>query len=253
MSRTVNIEEKLKKLRLNTIAEKLGFALEEEKKKNKGTAGVLEYLLDLEIAARQERAIMSRFRQSKLYEKHTIDQFDFNFHPSRKKNRATIMNLLDLNFITDKKDVIFIGNPGVGKSMLAKTTGYQACLENTRVLFTKAIDMINHLTAAEADHSLLKKLHYYQSPDLLVCDELGYLPLNQHSSNLLFQVISARHGKASTMITTNMPFGDWGKIFDSATVAVAIADRLVENSEVIIMEGPSYRKRGNKGNNRPKK
>lgn len=103
--------------------------------------------------------------------------------------------------------------------------------------------MINHLIAAEADHSLLKKLDYYQSPALLVCDEIGFLPLGQQGSNLFFQVISARHQKKSTILTTNLPFAQWGKIFDSTTVATAIADRLVHRSEVLIMEGTSYRRK----------
>ena len=111
------------------------------------------------------------------------------------------------------------------------------------MLFTTAMDLINHLVAAEADHSLLKKLNYYYSPDLLVCDEIGYLPLGTQGSNLFFQVISQRHERKSTMITTNLPFADWGNIFDSTTVATAIADRLVYNSQVLILEGSSYRKK----------
>jgi len=103
--------------------------------------------------------------------------------------------------------------------------------------------MINHLIAAEADHSLLKKLDYYQSPALPVCDEIGFLPLGQQGSNLFFQVISARHQKKSTILTTNLPFAEWGKIFDSTTVATAIADRLVHRSEVLILEGTSYRRK----------
>jgi DNA replication protein DnaC len=113
------------------------------------------------------------------------------------------------------------------------------------VLFTTAMDMINHLIAAEADHSLLKKLHLYQSQELLVIDEIGYLPLGQQGSNLFFQVISHRHEVKSTIITTNLPFAQWGNIFDSTTVATAIADRLVYNSQVLILEGKSYRKRAN--------
>ncbi|MBF0527649.1 MAG: ATP-binding protein [Deltaproteobacteria bacterium] len=105
------------------------------------------------------------------------------------------------------------------------------------------MDMINHLIAAEADRPLLKKLHYYQSPDLLVCDELGYLSLGQQGSHLFFQVISQRHQQKSTLVTTNLPFADWGNVFDSTTVATAIADRLVHNSEVLIFGGSSYRKR----------
>jgi DNA replication protein DnaC len=103
--------------------------------------------------------------------------------------------------------------------------------------------MINHLIAAEADRSLLKKLEYYQAPALLVCDEVRYLSLGQQGSNLFFQVISARHQKKSIILTTNLPFADWGKVFDSTTVATAIADRLVHRSEVLILEGTSYRRK----------
>ena len=105
------------------------------------------------------------------------------------------------------------------------------------------MDMINHLIAAEADHTMLKKLQYYQSQELLVIDEIGYLSLGIQGSNLFFQVISARHERKSTVITTNRPFAQWGEIFDNTTVATAIADRLVYNSEILILEGPSYRKR----------
>ena len=103
--------------------------------------------------------------------------------------------------------------------------------------------MINQLIAAEADHSLLKQLHHYYAPDLLVCDELGYLSLGQQGSHLFFQVISQRHQQKSTVITTNLPFAEWGKVFDSTTVATAIADRLVHNSEVLILGGTSYRRK----------
>ncbi len=105
------------------------------------------------------------------------------------------------------------------------------------------MDMINQLVAAENDHTMLKKLQFYQSQDLLVCDKIGYLPLGRQGSNLSFQVISGRHGKESTIITINLPLACWGDIFDGTSVATAIADRLVYNSEILIMEGDSYRKR----------
>jgi DNA replication protein DnaC len=120
---------------------------------------------------------------------------------------------------------------------------YAACNANIKVLFTTAMDMINHLIAAEADHSLLKQLHQYATPDLLVCDEWGSLSLGQQGSPRFFQVISQRHQRKSTVITTNLPFAEWGKVFDSTTVATAIADRLVHNSEVLILGGTSYRRK----------
>jgi len=234
---------KFKLLRLKTCAGNILQVTDLAKQKNWSALQIIEHLLDLELEAREKNRIALRFKQSKLFEKPTIDQFDFNFHASRKKQKNRIINLMDLEFIQQKKDIILIGNPGVGKSFLAKCIAYAATQASVKVLFTTTMDMINHLIAAEADHSLLKKLHYYQSPELLAVDEIGYLPLGTQGSNLFFQVISARHEKSSTIITTNLPFAEWGKIFDSTTVATAIADRLVYNSEVLIMEGASYRKR----------
>jgi DNA replication protein DnaC len=234
---------KFKLLKLKTCADNILQTTELAKQKNWSALQIIEHLLDLELEAREKNRIAMRFKQSKLFEKPTIDQFDFNFHASRKKQKNRILNLLDLEFIKQKMDIILIGNPGVGKSFLAKCIAYAATQASVKVLFTTAMDMINHLIAAEADRSLLKKLHYYQSPALLAVDEIGYLPLGTQGSNLFFQVISARHEKSSTIITTNLPFAEWGKIFDSTTVATAIADRLVYNSEVLIMEGTSYRKR----------
>jgi len=238
-----SIVEKFKLLRLKACADNVAHVTELAKEKNWSVLQIIEHTLDLELEAREKNRIALRFKQSKLFEKPTIDQFDFTFHVSRKRQKNQILNLMDLEFIRQRKDIILIGNPGVGKSFLAKCIAYAATQASVKVLFTTAMDMINHLIAAEADRSLLKKLHYYQSPALLAIDEIGYLPLGTQGSNLFFQVISARHEKSSTIITTNLPFAQWGKIFDSTTVATAIADRLVYNSEVLIMEGTSYRKR----------
>jgi len=238
-----SIIEKFKVLKLKTCADNVAQAIDVAEEKNWSALQIIEHLLDLELESREKNRIALRFKQSRLFEKPTIDQFDFNFHVSRKKQKNRILNLMDLEFIKERKDIILIGNPGVGKSFLAKCIAYAATQASVKVLLATAMDMINHLIAAEADHSLLKKLHYYQSPALLVIDEIGYLPLGTQGSNLFFQVISARHEKNSTIITTNLPFAQWGKIFDSTTVATAIADRLVYNSEVLIMEGTSYRKR----------
>jgi DNA replication protein DnaC len=237
------LKEKLINLRLKIMAQHLEATLKEANQKNLDFLSTLNRLADLEAEHRWQNAIKLRWQQSRLNEKITIDQFDFNHHKSRKDQKTQILNLLNLDFLKEHKDVILIGNPGTGKTFLAKCIAYATCNANIKVLFTTAIDMINHLIAAEADHSLLKKLHYYQSPTLLVCDELGYLSLGQQGSHLFFQVISARHQLKSTLLTTNLPFAEWGKVFDSTTVATAIADRLVQNSEVLILGGESYRRK----------
>ena len=235
--------EKGKTLKLKTFVQYLEQTITLAEEKNWTPLQTIDHLFDLELELRKKNKIERCFRQSKLYEKPTIDQFDFYFHSSRKNQKSRIVNLIDLEFIKHRKDIILIGNPGVGKSFLAKCLAYAATQAGVKVLFTTAMDMINHLIAAEADHSLLKKLQHYQSQELLVIDEIGYLSLGSQGSNLFFQVISSRHERKSTIITTNRPFAQWGEIFDSTTVATAIADRLVYNSEVLILEGPSYRKR----------
>jgi DNA replication protein DnaC len=134
-------------------------------------------------------------------------------------------------------------SPGVGKTFLAKVFGWKACQANQRVLFTTAMDMLNQLSASQVDHSLVRKLKAYTEPTLLICDELGYLALDQQTSNLFYQVISTRHShKRSTIITTNTAFSDWGNILFNTTIATAIADRLVENSEIFLLGGDSLRK-----------
>lgn len=240
--------EKSRALRLNTCMRQLPAVIQMAVEKNWPTLTTIEHLLDLELEARRQTQMLLRFKQSKLCETPTIDQFDFNFHSSRKNQKSKILQLITLDFLSEKKDLILIGNPGVGKSFLAKIIAYAATQQGSKVLFTTAMDMINHLVAAEADHSLLKKLQHYASPQLLLIDELGYLPLGTQGSNLFFQVISQRHERKSSLITTNLPFADWGSIFDSTTVATAIADRLVYNSEILILEGSSYRKRSRKTN-----
>lgn len=234
---------KFTELRLKNCALNLQEIMEISTQKNLSALQTIDRLLDVEIGCREKARIALRFKQSKLGEKTTIDQFDFIHHESRQKDKTRILNLVDLKFIHDKKDVIFIGNPGTGKTFLSRCIAYAATQAGIKTLFTTAVNMINHLVAAEQDHTLLKKLNYYQSQDLLVCDEIGYLPLGKQGSNLFFQIISARHEKKSTIITTNLPFAKWGTIFDGTTVATAIADRLVYNSEILIMEGKSYRKR----------
>jgi len=237
------IIEKFKTLRLKNCAKNIETIIEQANQKNLSPLQTIERLIDIEIEQRDKARKILRFKQSKLDTKVTIDQFDFKYHKSRQNQKGLILNLMDLEFINQKKDIILIGNPGTGKSFLARAIAYAATQAGLKTLFTTAMDMVNHLIEAEVDHNLLKKLKYYQSPDILVCDEIGYLPLGKQGSNLIFQVISARHEKKSTMITTNLPFAQWGNIFDSTTVATAIADRLVYNSEVLVMEGKSYRKR----------
>ncbi|MEA3379633.1 MAG: ATP-binding protein [Pseudomonadota bacterium] len=166
------IIEKFEQLKMKACAQNLEQVMKLAEEKNQPSLDVIEHLLDFELEAKRIRRVALRFKESRLIEKPTIDQFDFNFHVSRKNLKTRILNLMTLEFIKQKKDIILIGNPGVGKSFLAKCVAYGATQTGIKTLFTTATDMINHLISAEADHSLLKKLHFYQSQDILVCDEL---------------------------------------------------------------------------------
>jgi DNA replication protein DnaC len=243
MSAMQDLKDKLTHLRLGGRSDHLATGMEQATQHNLDLLTSLQRLADIELEQRFQNAMALRWKQSKLADRLTIDQFDFDHHTSRREQKTRILPLLNLDFVHAHMDVILIGNPGAGKTFLATCLAYAACNANSKGLLTTAIDMIHHLIAAEADHSLLKKLQHYQSPDLLVCDEMGYLSLGQQGSHLFFQVMSGRHQRKSPVITTNWPFADWGKVFDATTVATAIADRLVHHSEVRILGGTSSRRK----------
>ena len=225
------------------MAQKLETMTQEAANQNLSFAAALERLADLELEARHGHAIERRFKFSRLPAQPTLDQFQFTHHKSRQQVKSRLLHLLDLDFLQQGTNVVIIGNPGVGKTFLAQILGWRACQANVRVLFTTAMEMLNHLLASQVDHSLVRKLKVYTEPTALIVDELGYLALDQQTSNLFYQVISTRHArKRSTIITTNTAFSDWGNILYNTTIAAAIADRLVENSEIFLLGGESLRK-----------
>ena len=247
----ISLHQKLNQLSLTTMSRQLDQLLADAAAQNRSFTQTLESLADLELESRNSRAIERRLRCSRLQAQHSIDSFHFKHHKSRTELKNRILRLLDLEFLGKGTSAIFIGNPGVGKTFLAKIIGWRACQANQRVLFTTAMDMLNQLSASQVDHSLVRKLKIHTEPTLLICDELGYLSLDQQTSNLFYQVISTRHShRRSTIITTNTAFSEWGNILYNTTIATAIADRLVENSEVFLLGGDSLRK-PNKSQNPP--
>ena len=164
--------------------------------RNLSVSATLEWLADMELEARQHRAIDRRFKCARLQAQPSIDAFHFHHHKSRVQAKNRILRLLDLNFLRQGTNIVLIGNPGVGKTFLAKVFGWKACQANQRVLFTTAMDMLNHLLASQVDHSLVRKLKTYTEPALLVVDELGYLSRSANFQSFLSGYLDPTQSKA---------------------------------------------------------
>lgn len=199
----------------------------------------LERLLSEETSAKFSRTVALRLKQARLPGIKTLDTYDFahpHFIPKHK-----ILSAFSLSFVEKKEGLIFMGPSGLGKTHLAIALGYKACEQGVRVLFTRAVDMINHLIASQSDHTLHRVMKIYTWPTLLIIDEVGHLPFDQKGGEHFFNVISHRYERGSVILTTNRPFKDWGKIFHDTTLASGIIDRLVHHTEVVKIEGESYR------------
>ena len=238
------LEEKLKVLFLVNAAERYSILTKAADQDNLSYEKFLEQLIDEELAAKRQRIHKKRVWEAKFPAVSTLDQYDFS-HP-KKINKKLVLSLFDLKFMERREWLVFASNSGLGKTHLAKALGYEACNQSYRVLFTKTAHAIHALQAAQSDHSQEKTLKRFTRPDLLILDELGFLPLDQGQANLLFQVISDRYeyGQGSTIITTNLAFKDWGRIFNDSVLAQAVVDRITDRCQVVKIEGDSYRGKG---------
>ena len=232
----------LAELKLHRIAELYQEVLNEAARKQSSTLDVLAALIGEEVAVRRQRALERRLHHARLPKPKTLQEYDFDF-PKRIPKQA-ILRLFDCDFVTQHGCGIFIGPTGTGKSHLLAALGYTACEKGITVRFTRVVDMINVLTTAQINGTLEQKLRQYTTPQLLLLDELGYLPIDKRGADLLFQVVAAGYECGSIVISTNRAFRDWGAIFDvDNTLATAMIDRLMHHGEAILIQGDSYRTR----------
>ena len=238
------LEDHLSYLQLNTIRQSYPIHAAKAQSQNRSYLDFLQGLIEEEVFAKKERAAKKRVQMAKFPVIKTIDQFDFQ-HPKRIPKQR-ILSLFDLHFIEQKRNVLFIGQPGLGKTHLGIALGFHACQKGYSTLFTTAAGLINHLNASLSDHSFLSASRRYLRPRCLIIDELGFLPIDKRGSDLLFQILSARYETGTVVITTNRPPNEWDQIFNNdATIAAALADRILHHCEVIIIEGRSFRMSNN--------
>ena len=236
------LRSQLAYLKLSAVAERLAGALEEAEAEKPGYTRFLYDLLAVEVAADRERRLERRLRFAKLPEHKTLEQFDWDAQPSI--DRRLVEELATLRFVEEKSNVLLIGPPGVGKTMLATALGLKAVHAGYRVYYTTAADLVARTTRAAVEGRWQTTMRFWNGPAVLVIDELGYLPLVGEAGSHLFQVVSRRYQHGSVVLTTNRGIASWGEIFEDTTVAAAILDRLLHKATVIQIQGESYRMRG---------
>lgn len=203
------------------------------------TADWVPQLVGWEEEERTRRSLERRLKDARIGRFKPLADFDWKW-PTRC-DRGAIEGLMSLEFIAEAANVVLVGPNGVGKSTLVKNVAHQALIRGHTVRFTTAGELLGDLAALDSDTALRRRLRHYAAPDLLVIDEIGYLSYSNRHADLLFELVSRRYEAKSTVVTTNKAFSDWSEVFPNAACVVSLVDRLVHHSEVISIEGDSYR------------
>jgi DNA replication protein DnaC len=235
----------LKRLRLSGLLESLEVRLQEAAGHGLSHVEFLELILQDELAVRSDRQLQRRVKAALFRELKPLDQFDWSFNPSIKKKQ--VLDLATCRFVREKRDVLWLGPPGVGKSFLVQAVGYQAIKAGHAVLYRSVFDVVRDFLHDEALSAEDKVLSRYLKPDLLIIDDMGMKQLPKRSGEYLFEIIMRRYETRSTMMTSNRPLEDWGKLLGDVPTATAILDRFLHHAEVVPMNGRSYRLRDRAG------
>jgi DNA replication protein DnaC len=229
----------LRRLRLSGLAGSLEVRLQEASANQLNHAEFLELILQDELAVRADRLIQRRIKAAAFRELKTLEGFDFAFNPSI--NRTQVFELARCRFVREATDVLLLGPPGVGKSHLVQALGYQAIKAGFTVLYRSIFDLVRDFLHDEALGGEEKVLARYLKPELVIIDDMGMKQLPKRSGEYLFEIIMRRYEMRSTMMTSNRPLEDWGKLIGDVPSAGAILDRFLHHAEMITITGKSYR------------
>jgi DNA replication protein DnaC len=235
------LRKTLKQLRLSGLLESLEIRLQEAAGHGLSHAEFLELIVQDELAVRDDRKLERRFKTAQFRERKSLEDFDWSFNPSIP--RKQIYDLASCRFLREGRDVLWLGPPGVGKSFMVQAIGYQAIKAGYTVYYRSIFDLVRDFLHDEVLGQEDKILNKYLKPELLIIDDMGMKQLPRRSGECLFEVVMRRYETRSTMMTSNRPLEDWGKLLGDAPGASAILDRFLHHAELVQMTGRSYRLR----------
>ena len=235
----MSLEQLLERLKMDYLQDSLDSLCEQATKADLSYREFLEQALSQEWGGRHQKGLETRLKQARLPWVKTVEQFDFSFQPSI--DRKIVRELSGLGFVDRCENIVLLGPPGVGKTHLAVALGVKAAEAGHRLLFMSLDRLVSTLIKARQENRLDRQLQQLSYPKVLILDEIGYLPMTREEASLFFRLINRRYERASTILTSNKTFTDWGEVFGDQVIATAILDRLLHHSTTLNIKGESYR------------